>query len=286
MSHYYTGIISSYSSTFAIIAGNTEGYREKGIGEIFLAVSKGKYVSDEAKVILSTSILTQEFGEDYIPAFNILTWKSEEGYAAESREIEGDYLAALPLIKELTGKYPQNHFFKLQLAECYMNLNKHDLALQTIEQLMQSETLKKNKYLINRLYYIQGRIYAKLNEFEKAITAFKKALGVIQIKVRSLYYMGVVYEMMGEVIKAHESYNKIEKSQGRLGIIYLRAKARIENPYTPSQIEFYKGTNYIACGKYTEAVEIFNKLLGVELNKEKPDSAFIANLHFNISRVE
>ncbi len=286
MSHCYTRIISSYSSTFAIIAGNTEGYREKGIGEIFLAASKGKYVSDEAKVILATSILTQEFGEDYIPAFNILTWKSEGGYTLESREVEGDNLAALPLIKELTGKYPQNHFFKLQLAECFLSLNKHDLALQTIEQLMLSETLKKNKYLYNRLYYIQGRTYAKLNEFEKAISAFKKTLRVIQLKARSLYYMGVVYEMMGEVGRARESYNKIEKTQGRLGIIYLRAKSRIENPYTPSQIEFYTGTNYIACGKYTEAAEIFSKLLGIELNKEKPDSAFLADLHFNITRVE
>ena len=151
---------------------------------------------------------------------------------------------------------------------------------------MLSETLKKNKYLINRLYYILGRTYAKLNEFEKAITAFKKALGVIQTKALSLLYMGDAYEMMGEVDKAHESYNKIEKSIGLLGYIYLRAKSRIENPYTPSQIEFYKGTNYLACGKYTEAAEIFYGLFRIELNKEKPDSAFIADLHVNIRRVE
>ena len=260
MSHYYTKAISLYSTTIRLISGNTEGYREKGIGEIFLAVSKGKYVSDEAKAILATSILSWGFEEDWV--------------------------AALPLLIELTGKYPQNHFFKLQLAECYMNLNKPDPALQTIEQLMLSETLKKNKYLLNRLYYIRGRTYAKLNEFEKAVTAFKKALGVIQTKTISLFYMGDAYEMMGEVDKAHESYNKIEKSVGLLGYFYLGAKSRIENPYTPSQIEFYRGTNYLACGKYTQAAEIFYELLGIELNKEKPDSAFIANLRFNIGRVE
>ena len=260
MSHYYTKSISSYSITITLISGNTEGYREKGIGEIFLAISKGKYVSDEAKIILATDIY-----------MDIL---------------DADYMAALPLLKELASKYPQNHFFKLQLAECYLNLNKHDLALQTIEQLMLSETLKKNKYLINRLYHILGRTYAKLNEFEKAVTAFKKALGVIQTKAPSLLYMGDAYEMMGEVDKAHESYNKIEKSVGLLGMIYLRAKSRIENPYTPSQIEFYKGANYLACGKYPEAAEIFYELIGIELNKEKPNSAFIADLRSNIGRVE
>ena len=120
----------------------------------------------------------------------------------------------------------------------------------------------------------------------KAVTAFKKALGVIRTKARSLYYMGVVYEMMGEVDKAHESYKKIEKGVGIFGRIYLRAKTRIENPYTPSQIEFYKGTNYLACGKYTQAAEIFYELIGIELNKEKPNSAFIADLRSNIGRVE
>ena len=260
MSHYYTKAISEFSTTIKLISGNTEGYGKKGIGEIFLTVSKGKYASDEAKAILAT---------------NILTW-----------EFEDDYVTALPLLIELTDKYPQNHFFKILLAECYMHLNKPDLALQTIEPLMLSETLKKNNYLIYRLYFVRGRTYTKLNEFEKAVTAFKKALGVFPIKAPSLFYMGDAYEMMGEVDKAHESYNKIEKSENIFGYFYLDAKSRMENPYTPSQIEFYKGTNYLACGKYTRAAEIFNKLLGIELNKVKPDSAFIADLRFNIGKVE
>lgn len=260
MSHYFIKTISEYSRVLSLIAGDTEGYREQGIDEILRAVSKGKYVSDEAKIILAIDIYLDLGFEDYT--------------------------AALPLLKELTIKYPNNYFLKLHLAECYMNLNKSDSALQTIERLFLSEPLKENKYLVNRLYYILGRTYSKINEFEKAVTAFKKALGVPQTKALSLLYMGSAYEMMGEIEKAHNTYKKIEKNNGLLGDIYLSAKLSMENPLTPDMIHFYKGTNYLACEKYTQAAEIFYKLIEIELAKEKPNKAFIENLRFNIGRVE
>jgi tetratricopeptide (TPR) repeat protein len=240
-----------------MVVGDTEGFREKGIDEINLAISKGKYVNDEAKIILATDIYM---------------------------DFDDNDKAALPLLNEITAKYPGNHFLKLHLIECYRNLNKYELALQTAEDLVQSESLKKNKYLINRLYYNIGSAYLKLNESEKAIMAFKSALEAPQYKASSLYYIGYSYEMMRRIDKAYEYYYQIEESDDKN--LYKSAKSRMDNPLTLARIKFIKGTNYLECGKYTQAAEILNNLIKVELKKEKPDKMFMANVYFNIGRVE
>ena len=95
--------------------GGLEGDREKGVDEVILASSKGNLTRSEAKLLLAVEIYL-----DY----------------------EKNFEAALPLLEELTTEYPHNHFYKFNLADCYRNLYKYDLSVQTIEKALQSESLK------------------------------------------------------------------------------------------------------------------------------------------------
>jgi tetratricopeptide (TPR) repeat protein len=257
MFHYYREALPNYSMMLFLVRGDVEGYIKKGINEITRTVSKGKYLSDEAKIILATEI--------YI-------------------EHERNYIAALPLLEELTIKYPNNYFLKLYLAECYGNTDNQEQAIQTTEHLIQSCSLKEKKYLLNRLYFNLGRAYNNSNEFEYAVMAFEKALEIPQFKARSLFYIGNAYEMMGKVDKARVSYNRIKKGDNI--DVYIDARRRMNRLLTPSQINFLKGTNYLSCKEYEQAAVLFYDLLESEFKKEKPDKAFIANVYFNIGRVE
>ena len=251
--HYYSEVLSNKSKAASSVLGNTEGLMKKGLHELDLASSKGKYVSDEVKNILANDIYTQT---------------------------EVDHETALLLLKELTTKYPHNLFLKNNLANCYRKLGKHDLAVQILEQSIQELPLKKYQYL----YWIQctglGQIYFELNKFDKSISAYKNALKIPVYKSDTLFSIGDSYEMMGVIDEAHKYYNKIKKRKG--DIKYDMAIARLANPLPPAQINLIKGSNCLKSGKYTEADTLFNKLLKSELESNDPDNTFIMDLYFNI----
>lgn len=251
--HYYSEVLSKSSKAASTILGNTEGYKKRGNNELILALSKGKYVNDEVKNIIANDIYIQT---------------------------EADHEAALPLLKELTTKYPHNLFLKNNLANCYRKLGNHDLAVQTLELSIVSLSRKKYPYL----YWIQctglGQIYFELNEFDKSISAYKNALNIPIYESDTLYSIGNSYEMMGSINKAYEYYKKIKEKEG--DIKYNMAKARLSNPLTPSQIKLTKGSNYLKSRKYTKADSMFTELLESEFTKNSLDKTFLIDLYFNI----
>ena len=60
----------------------------------------------------------------------------------------------------------------------------------------------------------------------------------------------------------------------------------IKNPLTPAQINLTKGKNYLRCEKYTQAYTIFNDLIESELNENPLNKTFIAELYYNLGKVE
>jgi tetratricopeptide (TPR) repeat protein len=258
--HYYLGVLPKYIKPLSFLLG-LGGDKQKAIEEITIASLEGNLTKDEAKFILAQAVYLEQ---------------------------ENNYEAALPLYEELVKKYPDNPYIKQFLIRCYRNLDKYDLAIQTINSTIQTESSGKYPTAQTLLYRYLGLTYSDINEYDKAIEAFKTALTLLesQNKTQSweyqgaLYYIGDCYEMMGEIDKAHEYYLKVSK-EDKSGA-YTAVQARLINPLTPAQIELTKGSNYSKCGEYNRAGEIFDSLREKELEKNPIDKAFIADLEINI----
>ena len=265
MYHYYVDALPKFIKVLSFLLGGFGGDIEKGIDEVFLASSKGNLIRGEAKFLLASEIYL-----DY----------------------EKNYEAALPLLKELTTNYPHNHFYKFRLAECYRNLYKYDLSVQTIEKALQSESLNEYPYLHSQIYFLLGRTHSEMNEFDQGILAYKNAYKISQsekgnkswVYSWSLFSIGYVYEMMGSIDKAHEYYSQIKKKDD-IGA-YKYALAMIENPLTPAQINLTKGKNCLRGEKYTQAETILKELINTVLSKESVDSTFKAETCLYLGEVE
>ena len=265
MYHYYVDVLPKVIKALSFLLGGLEGDSEKGIDEVILASSKGNLTRGEAKFLLASEIY-----------FNF----------------EKNYETALPLLKELTTNYPHNHFYKLRLAECYRNLYKYDLSVQTIEKALQSESLNEYPYLRSQIYFLLGGIYSEMNEFNQAILAYNNAYKISQSEKGnkswvygwSLFNIGYNYEMMGLIDKAHEYYSQIKRKDNEGA--YKYALAMIKNPLKSAQINLTKGRNYLRCEKYTQAYTIFNDLIESELNENPLNKTFIAELYHNLGKVE
>lgn len=131
-----------------------------------------------------------------------------------------------------------------------------------------------------------------MNEYEKAVQAFKSAFTLLETQKRTesyeytgaLYYIGNCYEMMGEIDKAREYYLKVPKDD-QTGA-YAGAKARLNYPLSPAMINLTRGANYVKCKEYDKAGVIFNDLMQAEMKKAPSNNSFIADLNFNIGRLE
>jgi tetratricopeptide (TPR) repeat protein len=161
------------------------------------------------------------------------------------------------------------------------NLYKYDLSVQTIDKALQSESLNEYPYLRSQIYYLLGRTYSEMNEFDQSILTFKNAYKISQsekgnkswVYSWSLFSIGYVYEMMGSIDKAHEYYSQIKEKDDEGA--YKYALAMIKNPLTPAQINLTKGRNCVRCEKYTQAYTIFNDLIESELNENPLNKTFI-----------
>lgn len=257
---YYVDVLPKFIKSLSFLLG-LGGDREEGIEQVTLASLKGHLARDEAKFILAQAI--------YV-------------------EIENDYETALELFEELIVKYPNNLNFKMSLAACHRNLFQYDLAVQTIKDLLQTESLKKFPNTETLLYRHLGNTCSDMNEHCKAIQAFEKALTLLEAQKRTksweyegaLYFIGDCYEMMGEVDKAHEYYSRVSK-EDKTGA-YAAVQARFKHPLTLARINLTKGTNYSRYGKYSKAEAIFNELITSELSKNPVNNTFLAETYFNL----
>lgn len=262
---YLLDVLPKRDKVLSLLIGDHAGDREKGIDHMVLASQKGSYTRDRAKFFLADWVY-----------FNF----------------EDNDEAALELFEELAVKYPNNLFFKMRIAKCYLNLYKYDLAIQTINDTLKNESLNKFPNIQTLLCRYLGLTYSEMNEYEKAVQVFQNALTLLKSQKRSesweyqgaLYYIGDCYEMMGETDKAHEYYSKVSK-EDKSGA-YSSAQARINNPLTPARKNLIRGRYYSRYQKYSFAEPIFNDLIASEQKNNPVNNTFLAEVYFNLGTLK
>jgi tetratricopeptide (TPR) repeat protein len=110
---------------------------------------------------------------------------------------------AIPLIKDLIGRYPRNFLLRLELAQMYSQDGDGKAALDTLQEvarLKQSHSPGFDNLPWERIYYQQGSIQFWYRDFDGAIENLKKVAAhpdEVDLNTGALAYlrMGQAYDM-------------------------------------------------------------------------------------------
>ncbi len=262
--HYYADIMPKFVKAISFLLG-IEGNRDKGLKELQLAVSKGNYTKAEAMMFL---------GDIYL-------------------DFEKNYKKAISLFKDLSNKYPNNPSFKLSLGKCYLNLKKHEPAIEVFKNALNLKACKKYPYFKNFIYYYLGAAYFGQNNFEEALAAYLEIFSTSKLNEEnkswvypwSIYNAGECYAILDSVKKSRNCYQRIKKKDSKNA--FKAAQERLKHPLTTTQIGLIKGRNYFSCGQYNNATFLFHDLIKKEENNHNfKNETLLAEIYYNMGKVE
>jgi tetratricopeptide (TPR) repeat protein len=123
---------------------------------------------------------------------------------------------------------------------------------------------------ISSIHYQMGNVYFKMNEFDKAISAFLQSIETDSLYSGnrrwtyswSNYWLGQAYEMKKDTLNAKKYYQMIEEDDNDRP--FRRARERLENPLSQIDIDLTIAQNNIDCSQYEEAMQRLDKLLSAK----------------------
>lgn len=259
--HYYAEVMPRFIKSLSFILG-IEADRRLGLQELQIAAEKGTYLQSVARFMLA-----------YI-------YQQRESKHEESRQ----------LFAQLVERYPDNIYFRHGLGESLRQTGAHRQAKQQFEMVLDSEKTGRYPRLLSMAYYALGSTYYELNEFNHALTCYKRAVEAANTNSQkshwvlplSYYQMGLCYEILGDRKTAVSHYEQVKKDdQGT----YKYARDRLKTPMLAVDIALIRGRNLFRTKNFEAALATFERILG-RINAGEtgypPEKA--AEAHYNIGK--
>jgi tetratricopeptide (TPR) repeat protein len=238
--HYLADVLPRFVKILSFLLG-IDGDRERGINELNIAARKGIYTRSEALFFLGA----------------IYTYREHE------------YDKALEIWNSLLEKYPGNPGVLIHMGATYSRMGECQRALDIYNEVL---VKLKDEMLtpISSIHYQMGNVYFKMNEFDKAISAFLQSIETDSLYSGnrrwtyswSNYWLGQAYEMKKDTLNAKKYYQMIEEDDNDRP--FRRARERLENPLSQIDIDLTIAQNNIDCSQYEEAMQRLDKLLSAK----------------------
>ena len=194
----------------------TSGDSQKGLKEIELAAQKG----DLLRSIAQTELLSVYMIFEKKPAL------------------------ALPVIRELRQKFPNNYNYLLLQANIFAELRRFDEAFALAREVENNIKIAKAPYspkLQSRYNQLMGSIFFHQGDYDKATQFFQKvqldtAFYNTRVRVWTLVRMGMMQDIRKDRAKAQEYYSQAVEIEGGEGIAKVEARKYLQMPYVPTKI--------------------------------------------------
>jgi hypothetical protein len=201
--------LTRFLSSMLIISGD----RQKGLHELQLAAQNGYFLQDIARIELSSDYLYFEKQPDL----------------------------ALPILRSLKRKFPNNYNLSFSLAFALAELHKFEEAFALAAELggkIQAAQPPFAPQLQPRYDQLMGRIFFIQKEYAKAAQYFGRTLQDksfynARTRTRSLVYLGNIADTRKDRKEAEAYYSQALKVEGGEGAAQIAAKGYLETPYTP-----------------------------------------------------
>ena len=211
--HYHLDHLSGFTR-FLSSAFITSGNPQKGIQELDLAAQKGDLLKELAQVELSSNYLN----------------------------FEKQPAKALPLVRELNKRFPNNYNFLFamgnSLSDLYRVEEAFDIA-RKIENNIQAGISPFVPQLQPRYNQLMGRILFSQGEYDRSMEYFQNALKDTsfynaRVRVWAFVRLGMIQDIRKKRRLAEEYYSKALEVEGGEGAAQIEARNYLNNPYVPS----------------------------------------------------
>ena len=191
----------------------TSGDSQKGLKEIELAAQKGDLLRNMAQ----TELLSAYMIFEKKPAL------------------------ALPVIRELREKFPNNYNYLLVQANIFAELKRFDEAFALAREVENNIKTSKAPYspkLQSRYNQLMGSIFFHQGNYDKATHFFQKvqqdtAFYNTRVRVWTLVRMGMIQDIRKDRAKAQEYYSQALDIENGEGISKVEARKYLQMPYVP-----------------------------------------------------
>ncbi len=207
---YLPGLARVASSVFI-----TSGDSQQGLREIELAAQKGDLLKTIAQTELQSVYLI----------------------------FEKQPQRALPVIRKLREKYPNNYNFVFAEANVFAELQRFDEAFALAQEIKNNVETAKPPYIIQlqpRYNQLMGRIFFSRGDYNKATEYFQRALQDMafyntRVRVWSLVRLGMIQDARKDRARAQDYYSQALEIENGEGTAKIEAKKYLQTPYVPTK---------------------------------------------------
>jgi len=186
---------------------------------------------------------------------------------------------AIPPLTECVRIKPDFPDAYYNLALCYEEIGQLTTAAETYKKFIEI-----NPGPAWTAYSKLGEVYIKLQQYDKAVSAFEEVIKSTPNDIRANYNLAYAYDMCGETEKAIEIYKKLinltpdqaETYYNRIFRVYdkkgdfnkaLEIGMELVNKYPDKAIYYYYvGIEHFKLGNNEKALEFFNKTIELDPN--------------------
>ena len=204
--------LTHIASSFLITSGDSQ----RGLKEIELAAKKGDLLRNMAQTEL-------------LSAYMFFEKKPE---------------LAVPVIRELREKFPNNYNYLLLQANIFAELRRFDEAFALAQEAENNIKAAKAPYspkLQSRFNQLMGSIFFHQGDYDKASLFFQKvqqdnAFYNTRVRVWTLVRLGMIQDIRKDRAKAQEYYSQALEIEDGEGIGKVEARKYLQKPYVPVKI--------------------------------------------------
>ena len=209
--NYIVGSLPFGLKTLAAIVG-TRGSKTKGTRMLEEAAAKGRYVSDDSRVMLLAIYQNEKRPED-----------------------------ALKILQNLSERFQHNYLFRLETATTLAQLHRSADAYRIYDELLKSDDSKKADDLV---HYQYAEALAAGQEYERAAAQFlavtKTQKAEASLSTWSLLRAGQVYDLAGKRTEALAQY-KAALTRPNVYDTKEQAERGLRQPYRESGKKKFSG---------------------------------------------
>ncbi|MDX2182085.1 MAG: tetratricopeptide repeat protein [Bryobacteraceae bacterium] len=184
---YVVGSLPAYVRMLGFLAGFS-GDKDGGIGALQLVAQLGEANRVDARVLLGVI------------------------YRREKRPRE-----AIPLLEDLTRRFPRNYLFRLETAQMWADLGDKEKALAAVdkvEELRKSGVTGYGSLSAGKVAYIRGNILFWYNDLDRAIDQLSKAAQAPSLDLHTgtmaWLRLGQTYDLKNQRPNALVAYRQVQ----------------------------------------------------------------------------
>jgi len=160
-------------------------------------------------VIIYNAGLAAYNAEDYDKAIKYFGEASQYGYGeantynliSNSYKLKTDTLGALETLKKAFEKYPEDETILQNMIQIYLDIDKTEAAMKYLDMAIAQDPNNAT------YYFAKGSLFEKMEQKDKAIATYQKAINADSESYNAYYNLGAIYYNKG--VEQIEVANKV-----------------------------------------------------------------------------